>query len=387
MKLIELLTPNLTVRKQDRRGQKKKMSYPLGTRVRTLVSGPEVGTVMFTGPVAGMGSGTFIGIAFSKPVPHGMDGAPLFPCGPKCGLLVAPNTVSLAMNSSTAARYEFPYSSAAYHGMWKTIGGETLAFHGKGAFTSHEVQYDGHYIDGAKHGHGSLQGDGLRYEGQWEQNVPHGEGTLTISRLGVYTGTFTEGSLRKGTAEYVQGSTYSGAWLKGAKDGQGTFTQRSGKVTYEGTWQDGQPHGRGILTSGAHTIRGTFLGGVPHGTAIHTITRESDGTMGERYEGDFSEGKRCGRGTLTTDMFEYEGDFVHNVRHGRGQCNWYKHGVSYDGNWENDKPHGFGTLRLLAGVSLECNFEEGNLTGDNTVLKVSADGQTRQRVRVNFTVP
>ena len=110
-----------------------------------------------------------------------------------------------------------------------------------------------------------------------------------------------------------------------------------------------------------------------------------DGDTLERYDGDWADGQRCGGGTLTTNCFEYDGDFVHGLRHGRGRCNWYQHGVSYDGSWASDRMHGFGTLRLKVGDKVvEAKWEEGRVVGD--AVTVSASGE-RQRIRLEFVVP
>lgn len=53
---------------------------------------------------------------------------------------------------------------------------------------------------------------------------PHGEGTMT----------------------YEDGSTYTGAWDTGLRQGTGTLTRKDG-ITYTGQWDLDQPNGKGDI--------------------------------------------------------------------------------------------------------------------------------------------
>jgi hypothetical protein len=59
---------------------------------------------------------------------------------------------------------------------------------------------------------------------------------------------------------------------------------------------------------------------------------------GDRYEGDFVDGKCSGKGTFTTSSGDrYSGDWINNKREGNGQAIWGD-GSRYVGAFVNDKP-------------------------------------------------
>lgn len=67
-----------------------------------------------------------------------------------------------------------------------------------------------------------------------------------------------------------------------------------------------------------------------------------------RYEGDFKNGKREGKGVKTfyPDLRRYEGDFFAGSFHGKGQMKTSTGVVMYDGEWISNHPSGKGTQWL-----------------------------------------
>ena len=89
---------------------------------------------------------------------------------------------------------------------------------------------------------------------------------------------------------------------------------------------------------------------------------------GNKYEGDFSDNKRHGRGTMTyQDGSKYEGDWIDNKREGQGINTWSK-GERYTGDWKGNKRHGKGTFVYADGGKYVGDWEDdkrhGN--GENT---------------------
>src|SRR5688572_3696270 len=104
---------------------------------------------------------------------------------------------------------------------------------------------------------------------------------------------------------------------------------------YEGEFRNGKRHGRGIL-----------------------ITAD-----GHRYEGEFLNGLRSGRGILRHTGYTYEGSFLNDKPHGQGVIIW-RDGDRYEGGWADGKTHGFGTYtkadgRVFVGQWLNGCFSEG----------------------------
>jgi hypothetical protein len=110
---------------------------------------------------------------------------------------------------------------------------------------------------------------------------------------------------------------YVGDVKDGVPHGRGKLTYYPGEVRkkYEGQWENGQFHGRGILKfSNGDQFEGQWENGLQHGEGLRTLAN------GTKYEGSFERGNR----------------------HGKGTCN-YANGDTYVGDWENDKFHGIGT--------------------------------------------
>jgi|ERR1712232_214054 len=103
---------------------------------------------------------------------------------------------------------------------------------------------------------------------------------------------------------------------------------------YEGEWRDDQVHGRGSFEWGA----GEFTG--------------------DKYEGEFVEGKRVGKGTyLAANGARYDGEWSADVLHGRGIYLWPT-GDKYDGEWKFNKIDGRGTYEYSNGDRRESGSKE-----------------------------
>lgn len=102
--------------------------------------------------------------------------------------------------------------------------------------------YEGEVEDGYPHGHGRLTSEalGIEYVGNWYRGQKHGAGKMTITRdacTTTYTGT-----------PHVRGQTSSssGEWLEDKQHGNGCVVYPSGN-RYEGNWSHGKKNGRGVM--------------------------------------------------------------------------------------------------------------------------------------------
>lgn len=104
---------------------------------------------------------------------------------------------------------------------------------------------------------------------------------------------------------------YIGEIVDSMANGIGTGVwERSGGV-YKGEWKDNQRHGKGVYTW----------------------------KDGERYEGAFENDQRTGFGSYNWSSGErYEGNWVNNRRQGTGTLYDPDGNISYQGQWEKDKP-------------------------------------------------
>ena len=77
---------------------------------------------------------------------------------------------------------------------------------------------------------------------------------------------------QRGHRYYIDGSSYEGEFLEGARHGKGRYVMWSGDV-YEGTFVKGARTGEGAYTSNMTKARyqGQFLDGKKHGTGVLTL--------------------------------------------------------------------------------------------------------------------
>jgi len=68
----------------------------------------------------------------------------------------------------------------------------------------------------------------------------------------------------------------------------------------------------------------------------------------EEYEGEFSEGKRCGFGTLKSEdkKYRYDGEWKNDLKNGKG-FEVVTDNYVYDGELKNGKKDGTGIKKIL----------------------------------------
>ena len=136
----------------------------------------------------------------------------------------------------------------------------------------------------------------------------------------------------EGTFNFPGGESYTGGFLLGLADDQGTYRDAQGNVVYEGGWKAGLYHGEGRYSSpdGSFVYAGAFEAGLPHGEAAYWEGQDL------RYKGDFVGGVPEGQGTYYSPAgWTYEGSFKSGVFHGEGVLT--KAGASVKGVWEKGK--------------------------------------------------
>lgn len=159
-------------------------------------------------------------------------------------------------------------------------------------------------------------------------------------------------------------ATWSGSCVAGKVEGQGTLIWRFNK--------DGKAYeGRGVGTKSAGRWTGHYVYSDPNRLRFEG-DENARGVIvwvnGDRYEGDFREGKRTGRGILTFGRGEwegdrYEGDFQDGARTGRGIYTW-ANGDRYEGDFRDGEHHGRGTFTWATGDRYEGEFQNGDITGN-----------------------
>jgi len=143
----------------------------------------------------------------------------------------------------------------------------------------------------------------------------------------------------------------------GQRHGRGTITWSNGDK-YEGDFKEGKEHGQGTITwSDGGKYVGEFKDGKRDGQGTETWSN------GYKYEGDFKEGKEHGRGTITwSNGDKYEGEFKNGEEHGQGTKKWSNED-KYEGEFKNGEEHGQGTMTCLNGDKFEGEWQRGTLDG------------------------
>ncbi|KAF1327879.1 Radial spoke protein 1, partial [Globisporangium splendens] len=151
-----------------------------------------------------------------------------------------------------------------------------------------------------------------------------------------------DGSIyRRGRLKCSNGDIYDGEWLNGKRHGKGTLKFAEGGSCI-GEFGENFYHGFGLLT-------------IPK--SQHPLTKKW--VPGERYEGEFMQGRKHGKGTAKTRNGDcYDGFFVDGYYHGKGTCA-HANGDIYDGDWVHGKWQGHGELQLRDGSKYVGEFYQG----------------------------
>ena len=246
----------------------------------------------------------------------------------------------------------------------------------KGVVNTSNRKYDGSLnLLGKAEGKGMLTTPELKYDGIWKNDKYHGEGILEHIKTGrklrgrFEDGRFISGDITMGNESW-RGSFNHAEML----DGEGKYD--SPEISYEGFWKDAKFHGQGTLLKKIKRIRmsgrfennrfanGELVDGAVTFSGAFNSDEKVHGTGTEKtpeytYTGEFSNGKRQGKGkqTMTNGNIK-NGDFINGMlSNGEFTCEEYK----YHGIFLNDSFHGQGTLILKNGTIKRGNFQGGSL--------------------------
>ena len=131
---------------------------------------------------------------------------------------------------------------------------------------------------------------------------------------------------------------------------------------YEGQWEEGKKNGQGTWTdTNGAMYKGEFLKGEFHGKGTFTSANNE-----RSYEGEWKEGKEDGLGTSTEENGrKYTGEFKDSKYHGKGTL-ILADGNKYEGQWNDDKQHGQGTWTDTNGNQYKGAWSSGLFNGEGT---------------------
>ena len=170
----------------------------------------------------------------------------------------------------------------------------------------------------------------------------------------IYKGQFNKQKLRHGIGKLIwpNHSYYIGNFENNVCSGHGFLMLNEDEIK-EGEWKNDQLNGNVSITMKNYIYNGEFLNDLPHGKGEIFYVQQ-----GGRYEGEFSFGKKQGKGKLQAGGFNYEGDFYEDMMQGYGKCTW-NDGKKYEGSWNKNIIEGKGTFIWPDGTIYEGEYENG----------------------------
>ena len=214
--------------------------------------------------------------------------------------------------------------------------------------------------------------DGEEESTNWVSRA--GRATATYANGDIYEGDFAEDKTRTGQGTYTWNNTkdedaeepmatYTGAYVAGKREGQGTMTSASG--TYTGAWAGGKREGMGTWTSENGKYRGEWKAGKQDGQGVYQYAN------GDLYSGSWSEGKKHGQGTylFTTEDGRDDCQYIGNWDQGDFASGRWKlrDGSTFEGEFVANKPSGDGTYKFQNGNVQLGEYIERRLEGDQYV--------------------
>ena len=223
----------------------------------------------------------------------------------------------------------------------------------------------------SKNGYHIFEGeDNIRYEGEWENDEFISGKAEYVDEDGVKVieeGIFEQGNLKEGKITWSDGNTASGTFDEELElNGKGIYTWENGDFQ-DGTWVHGEfKDGKAKVT---HDDGEISEGMMKDGEWVeeelvteNVVTDEIENYEGvDKYEGEFLNGIRHGKGKLILSEECYEGDFSNNMMHGKGKYTWDS-GQFYEGDFVNGNFQGEGIMTFPDG-----DFEQGIWADDQFV--------------------
>ncbi len=142
---------------------------------------------------------------------------------------------------------------------------------------------------------------------------------------------------------FADGAIYRGAMRGSSLHGKGEYVSKSFK--YEGEFSDGLKQGRGVYAwDNGDRYDGKFTNDRPDGNGKYHFAN------GDSYEGEVRAGVIIGRGTYAS-----------------------KNGDVFEGSFAGGKPHGVGVYRFASGDRYEGEMDQGRLQGRGRYFAKSGD--------------
>jgi len=183
----------------------------------------------------------------------------------------------------------------------------------------------------------ALRGAASGLQNAQQNEAIQNSGQVTVNVNNANQSTASDSSIQYLTNQKMtDGGTYTGQ-SKLMSDGllhphgHGVYTWPTGE-RYEGEWKDGKRNGQGVMTfPDGRRYEGEYKDDLPNGRGVMTVP------TGEKYEGEWKDGKKNGQGVATwPDGKRYDGEWKDNKPWKlKGVYTW-PDGTRYEGEWNFD---------------------------------------------------
>jgi len=217
------------------------------------------------------------------------------------------------------------------------------------------------------------------YKGEWKHGLMHGQGQYTYKSGAIYTGAFKRGKLNgEGTMRYPDGAYFQGQWLNNRKHGQGKLVTPSGK-TRQGRWAAGKYLGKVESNAVANKIKPASAKPTPYRQEYTIVSSTKPSTSAASIRNCNSIFCEEGLGRYTyRDGAVYEGEFEEGKPSGEGTVH-YANGDIYTGGWDITGPDGAGAYEFANGKKVSGIWDQGRLVRRTYTESRIASNTTPQR--------
>jgi len=284
-------------------------------------------------------------------------------------------TGSGEMTYKSGNTYQGEFKNGLRHGQGRLTYERNSVYDNNGLARQY---YEGNFIDDIISGTGHLVYiTGEEYNGVFENGQFHGYGTLTFStndkyNQKSYAGNFNDGKYHgRGLLIWTTGESFDGAWRNNQRNGRGIYNYKQndeyGRKSYDGSWKNDQKlyhsPGKMMYNNDDYYV----------GTYNKYNQREDRGTyyfnkdsIYKKYDGSYHNGEKHGRGKLTyKNGASYDGEYKFGKRAGYGKYIYPDSSkfAYYLGNWLNDRFENSGKFVWRNGDIHLGNFKGGKQHG------------------------
>lgn len=205
------------------------------------------------------------------------------------------------------------------------------------------------------------------------------QGSISTEGTSIYVGERNDTHLKNGygKAYFIDGSKMTGFWIEDKfVHGRSATHYHEDVLIQEGDFIMGMIEGKGIEVFKDYVYKGTFSRGIKEGVGHYTSGKED-------FLGEFKSGHRKGQGLLKylESHNQYEGNFEDDKPNGFGVFKW-AHGDDYTGNFVNGLLHGVGKYSWKNGDNYEGSFSNGLKEGYG-ILNSKKNSQSLQIQFIN----